>query len=628
MARGGGSALDFTSKEFIEKRGELLENYATAIESCFPVENKYEAGRLTEWKLNAGQKKLHKLWEHIRQWNWKKNADNPLIHKSVKDGPVRIIVLKDRSEGFSSYVQARYTLRAKVNDSYNVGVMAHLESVTQNILRKGAIYNNEWRGPPELNLKMKSSSDSEIEWVNYSRLVAATAGSKGMARSYTFHAVHGSEVAHFPSFTGFNAMLNTMPDWADVVLESTANGEGGYFHDTWQKALSFEEVVRIHMEGDEAAKDAWNGYFRLFFGWHENPKNRLEVSRETANHIRKTLTEDEIEYQKMFNLDIGQLAWRRHVIKTKCQGEPGMQPEDYFRQEYPAFAEEAFVGRGSRFFSIRGMATQQALLEHRGPPLLRCLLLPDVLPMATEGGAENLEIVEEPIAGHRYIASLDPAQGSGDDGDEAVIRVWDVTYTQRRAVAKWTSQNVESWEQADVLCILAELYGHAMTVWESNNHGQSVGFRMLQNQYNPMFRAMSHNKSNPSMMADLGVNMKGNSRTAALGALQKGVRDGTVALLDADAVKQYKSFKIINGKAQAPPGENDDYVMADAVAMYADEQTPHSPEVPRDTPEAREARDGECWQGIQRKVQRSEKKNRRVLGKAWLPRDARLPPRR
>lgn len=631
MARGQGAALDFTSKEFVEKRDELLEDYAGAIEKCFPVENKYEGGRLTEWKLNAGQQKLHKLWERIRQWNWKKNADNPLVHKSVKDGPVRIIVLKDRSEGFSSYVQARFTLRAKLTDSYNVGVMAHLEKVTENILRKGAIYNNEWRGPPELNLKMKSASDSEIEWLNYSRLVAATAGSKGMARSYTFHAVHGSEVAHFPSFVGFNAMLNTMPDWADVILESTACGEGGYFHNVWQKAMYFDDVVKMYMDGDEAAKDKWNGYFRLFFGWHENPKNRLELTSKQAMYIRSTMTEAEREYRKMFDLDAGQLAWRRNVIKTKCQGEPGMEPEDYFRQEYPAFAEEAFVGRGSRYFSLRGMAQQQAWLEQEGRPLLAALLLPEGLPITTEGGAENLVIMEAPAPGHRYIASLDPAQGSGDDGDEAVIRVWDVTFTVRRCVAKWVSRSVESWEQADILCVLGELYGHGLITWESNNHGQSVGFRVLQNQYNPVFRAMSHNKANPSIMADLGINMKGNSRTAALGALQRGIRDGTVALLDPIAIHQYKQFRIINAKAQAPSGEHDDYVMADAVAIYADEQTPNSPVVSADTPEARAAREGQCWQGIVRKVNASEKQNRRALKKQrapWFPREVKLPPSR
>ena len=67
----------------------------------------------------------------------------------------------------------------------------------------------------------------------------ATAGSKGVGRSQTIHYFHGSEVAFWPNANEHSAgALQAVPNEneTEIILESTANGLGNYFHEQWQQA--------------------------------------------------------------------------------------------------------------------------------------------------------------------------------------------------------------------------------------------------------------------------------------------------------------------------------------------------------------------------------------------------------
>src|SRR6202171_4268392 len=66
-----------------------------------------------------------------------------------------------------------------------------------------------------------------------------TAGTKGVGRSATIQLFHGSEVAFWPhAETHAAGALQAVPDVAgtEVILESTANGMGNLFHETWRGA--------------------------------------------------------------------------------------------------------------------------------------------------------------------------------------------------------------------------------------------------------------------------------------------------------------------------------------------------------------------------------------------------------
>src|SRR5690606_4193267 len=91
-------------------------------------------------------------------------------------------------------------------------------------------------------LKPATSSDSAKELAfshNGSGYKVSTAGSKGTGRGSTVHYFHGSEVAFWPNAEKHAAgVLQAVPQGnaTEVILESTANGVGGYFHTQWRKA--------------------------------------------------------------------------------------------------------------------------------------------------------------------------------------------------------------------------------------------------------------------------------------------------------------------------------------------------------------------------------------------------------
>ena len=65
-----------------------------------------------------------------------------------------------------------------------------------------------------------------------------TAGNKGAGRSSTIQYFHGSEVAFWPHAAEHaKGVLQAIPDAPDteIILESTANGIGNYYHDSGRR---------------------------------------------------------------------------------------------------------------------------------------------------------------------------------------------------------------------------------------------------------------------------------------------------------------------------------------------------------------------------------------------------------
>src|SRR5437868_6551462 len=86
----------------------------------------------------------------------------------------------------------------------------------------------------------KASNSDGLTFANTdSGYVLGTAGTRGVGRSSTIQLFHGSEVAFWPhAETHAAGVLQAVPDadGTEVILESTANGPGNFFHQTWREA--------------------------------------------------------------------------------------------------------------------------------------------------------------------------------------------------------------------------------------------------------------------------------------------------------------------------------------------------------------------------------------------------------
>ena len=289
-------------------------------------------GRLIALLLNPPQLRLY---DAIRaQWQAGK--------------PVRIIILKARQMGFSTLVVAIVFWITVTAHNVESMIVAHTEEATGNLFR---MIKRFWDClPPKLRPMTRASNAKELVFDAPSkqagtvkglgsRIRCATAGGKGVGRSYTLKCLHVSEYAFWPGDKKqtLAGLVQAVPDKPGtlIAIESTANGFDD-FKARWDAA------VKAQAEGTD-------GYYPIFFAWFEMPDYRRKPRK---GFVR---TEEEENLARTFGLDDKQLAWRRWCIAEQCGGDV-----ELFHQEYPCTPEEAFVSTGRCVFDKQALVLRQA----------------------------------------------------------------------------------------------------------------------------------------------------------------------------------------------------------------------------------------------------------------------------
>lgn len=256
--------------------------------------------------LNEAQEYLHKRLEQQR----------------AETGRVRALVLKGRQQGISTYIGGRYYHRASHSKGIRVFILTHEQDATNNLFGMVDRYHQHC---PEL--VKPSTGASNAKELYFDRLesgyAVGTAGAKATGRSQTVQLFHGSEVAFWPNAsTHFAGVVQAVPDLpgTEIVLESTANGLGGEFHERWQQAE--------RGEGD---------YIAVFIPWFWQREYRRPAPADFM------LDDEELAYQAAHALDLEQMVWRRNKVAE-------LKDPLLFMQEYPATAAEAFQASGHDSF--------------------------------------------------------------------------------------------------------------------------------------------------------------------------------------------------------------------------------------------------------------------------------------
>jgi hypothetical protein len=265
-----------------------------------------KSGLIEKFTLNTVQKYLHQKLEE----------------QSAKTGKVRAMILKGRQQGCSTYIGGRYYHRTTHYKGLRTFILTHELEATANL------FNMVERFHEQINPAFRpSTGKSNRKELIFDRLDSGyrvgTAGTKAVGRSSTIQLFHGSEVAFWPNAADHAAgILQAIPesDGTEIILESTANGIGNYFHSNWQLA----EV------GD-------SDFIAVFIPWYWQDEYRAAVPDGFEP------THEEIKYQTLYNLTLDQIIWRRKKIIEL--GDPLL-----FKQEYPATAAEAFQTTGIESF--------------------------------------------------------------------------------------------------------------------------------------------------------------------------------------------------------------------------------------------------------------------------------------
>jgi hypothetical protein len=307
---------------------EVLKRLVT--DSMFFIETQLmirtKAAKIINFSTNTGQKKLNAVVERIRR----------------SGRPVRVIVLKARQIGFSTYIGGEIYHKTTTRENMRAAVIAHDKDSTANLFEMHKLFFDTQRElafrPMRKNLNEKvlsfenPTTNPALKRANpglRSRIEVHTAGDKNAGRSNTYQIIHASEVAFWEDAkTTMTSLLQTVPDLpeTEVYLESTANGIGGYFYDMWQQAKRGE-----------------NDFVPVFVAWWEHEEYQTAVP--ARFEVGAPGWEEEVELQKAYNLTLGQLAWRRSKIANNFSGD-----KELFKQEFPSNDAEAFLVSGRATF--------------------------------------------------------------------------------------------------------------------------------------------------------------------------------------------------------------------------------------------------------------------------------------
>lgn len=403
------------------------------------------------FRLNRPQRRLLSELEDMRR----------------KRVPIRVILLKARQWGGSTLVQIYMAWIQLVHRrNWNSVICAHLKDSALNI--KGMytkLLNNypAWLLGGDKPLKFQpfeKMGNTSVIAETKCRITIGSAETPESVRGNDAVMAHLSEVAFWPSSPHKTpeALIRSvcgsvaLIPLSVIVLESTANGTGNFFHKECQRAKRGESDKRF-----------------VFVPWFEIEMYRAGI--DDYEEFVKSMTGYEKHLWEM-GASLEAIAWYRKKRLEYAEHADMMA-------EYPSDDIEAFNYSGERIFDIRYV--ERLRRECRTPELTGEVYgtahegkeaLCNIKFSAESGG--NLKVWAMPDASQaisgRYITVVDIG-GRSDKADYSVIAVFDRYWMMYGGVpeiaAQWrghTDHDLLAWKAAQI----AMFYNRALLVIESN----------------------------------------------------------------------------------------------------------------------------------------------------------------
>jgi hypothetical protein len=327
------AAIDLEPGLFVDNKGrvnriEVLERWT---EPLWRLNNLYycvtEQGEKVPFRLNWAQ---NKLFEEMWFWN---------------------LILKSRQHGFTTFIDILALDSALFNEHYSVGINAHTREDVEKIFDKKVKF--PYRNLP-LGLQKGIPADTDtakmLKFPHGSSIEVGTS-----LRSGTYQFLHVSEFgklcAKFPDKAQevVTGTLETIHQGSINFIESTAEGNEGYFNDYCV------EAIRLKESGVKLNKLQYKLHF---FAWHDDPKNNLPptgvlITKEQHEYFNKLYIEHGIK------LNLAQMAWYAEKERKLMDKRSSAL---LMKREHPSIPEEAFMG------SVEGsyLTTQMAILRKKG----------------------------------------------------------------------------------------------------------------------------------------------------------------------------------------------------------------------------------------------------------------------
>lgn len=289
---------------------KLAGEYPYYARTCLKIISK--EGEILPFILNRAQEYLHRKIEEQKS----------------RSGRVRIVILKGRQQGCTTYVQGRFFHQTNFRPNLSAYILAHQAESTLKIYGIASKFQSNL--PPAIKFPLIKNTERAMTIENGSSYTVGTAGSAQIGRGMTVHLFHGSEVGFYENADELSVgLMQTVADVSgtEMIFESTANGPGNFFYDLCMGAINNK-----------------NGFELIFIPWYwqEEYMDPIPLSE-------KELTVKEQEYYEAYKVDgltLHHLAWRRRKIASFGD------KEWKFIQEYPFNPDEAFVRAEGRLYDL------------------------------------------------------------------------------------------------------------------------------------------------------------------------------------------------------------------------------------------------------------------------------------
>lgn len=501
--------------------------------TCCTIKHK-TLGRDIRFELNRPQRRVAAMLEKQR----------------LAGQPMRLIMLKARQWGGSTLVQTYMAwiqschcrnwhslICAQVKDTSS-GIRGMYTKLLENYPL------DMWDGdePPKFRPYERSANVREIAGRGC-RVTVSSVENQDSVRGADFAMAHLSETAFWkatPSHTpddlirAIYSAIAYVP-MSLIVMESTANGTGNYFHNEWLRCKDGR--------GDKAT---------VFVPWYEIDIYRLRC--DSPEDLAASFT----PYERMLwdeqGCDLDQINWYRHMLR-------GYATHEQMMAEFPTTDIEAFTATGTDLFSKKAV---ERLREscYRG----RVGELTSAGDMLAEDDRGALEVWNEPKEDGRYVVAVDIG-GRWARADWSVIAVLRADGSMPEVVAQWRG-HIDHDLLADKACAIARWYNEALLAVESNTLESGAGqgkfiLERLAHTYPNLYRRSSGDGRR------VGFHTNRSTKEMIVTGLMAAVRDGSYIEHDTRACDEMLTYEQTrDGSYAAKPGNHDDILMTRAIALH------------------------------------------------------------
>jgi hypothetical protein len=227
-------------------------------------------------------------------------------------------------------------------------------------------------------------------------------------------------------------------------------------------------------------------------------------------------------------------AWKEETIKNTS--------EEQFRQEF----ETEFIGSSATLISgtkLRSLAFHEPIHQEEG-----------------------LDIYEQPVQGRLYIATVDCAEGVGQDYSS--INIIDVSETPYKQVAKYRNNKLPLLFFPTIIYSLAKKYNEAFILIETNNIGQQVvDILHYDLEYENVYKLEHHHIKGQSISGgfkrstSFGIKTTKTVKKIGCANLKTLVENDKLKIMDFDTIAEMNTFVRIRDSYAAEEGNHDDLVM-------------------------------------------------------------------